>query len=652
MDKSQDLERLYLHTLETINLKEISKVRENIKLFEDVYVLINDISQNPKKSLLYKEWERYINKIGEELVKVDLFEMASDMIISLYKIGNNYKKHFLDLEASIVALIRKVKYIDNNAKIHEMSIFIVLWEALLNADKYSGLFQGSFIPRLFSSYIYALEKNNYLSEDEKNDLLNDFLKETLYISYSTKVSQNTYRKSLLERAIKYILKVYIDLKDVKRLKKSIEVLIAREISSEINIKKIYLTILIYIYYLAFKENLSSEEKQKYLKLIKEIKMNFDILLDYQSNLHWGIYEEIKSELTSWELFPDEENSKWLMMDNVVREFFMFLAASSQDYKIFNLMEVKEEEIFSMINQLITNNAINNEVLGNYHKFKTVYGLDTYDELDDYELKSFAEKLLANYKQIRINKVLNIEGLYKKMDERRLLLKNQIENSVVNNNILSLIPRNSSIVKNKRTIYTNIYPIEFFIGHKTKNLFETIFQRIINALIINELKYYFRNSEINFNNTSNINLILSLIEDIEKNSKLNTILNGLSVNSRIFYNEDKREINRFEDYLKSVPKYQETNELILVGFDNKLNHSNIGEITLNIREPKTEEILDFLASKEEKNNRYGIKIVNDLILYFDYDEAISFIRTGYRILEIDLDIGFQFTMNTGIIIQPS
>jgi hypothetical protein len=652
---SKELENLYLHTIEAIQKGELKTIDENLMVLKEIVNLALNKSANPQKSFLLKEWNKYINIIGTNLISKDFIDNARDLILSIYKAVNEYNSYNIDLEPIIEALLKRIKSLDNYNKILDISFLSILWATFLNINENEKFYDDNNVPYFFNVYYYNILKNNNLKEDEKNQILNSILNDIFYLTAGDKVRNSKDKIRAAENIFLSLLKIMIDQNDLIRLKKLIKKITNNySIIKEINLGKISIITSIYLYYLAYKENLPTNEKQMYQKLLLDLNLNLESLVPYESNnTFWEQYETIKNELSRWERFLDDEEAKWLMMGSVVREFFLFYNAADIYYGPLKNQEIDESNLFQMIQSLLTENEIKENTLENYRKFKHAFGYLSEENRDKQELQYLAEQLLAKYKQIQLNKVKLYAQDDLQIKENNRILQNLVSEIINSNKILTLMTKDVTEKRRSIKLAEQVYPINFFFDKNTLKMFQEIIDRRFNDLLFNEVNQKFNARNIRFRDTNKTNQIFEVYNFIESNGlfKINSVLNGLSKNSGFFYTEEETNLVKFNKLIESIPNQQNTQELIMIGFDNRFNTYDIGEINVDIRKLTSDEINLFLEKNKFNNNLYNFTIVNDLGLLFEEKEAQEFISLGYRVLDIQIEMGLTICSNTGFIIKP-
>ncbi|PGR23033.1 hypothetical protein COC52_24890 [Priestia megaterium] len=655
----KELQNLFSHTIESIQKNELDKLEENIEVFRLIYEQILKNSKNPDKSNIQKEWSRYINKIGEKLLDVDLLDKTRDMINSIFEISNKYKKHNLNLDSILFKFLRIIKEMDNPNKIKDLSFLSILLNMLKNAENYNGYYQDNDVPGYYARYYYSIFNNRHLTAEEKEEIIRSIINECIFLPFYSEIKQDECKVKVVEKIVLYLLKAMIDQGDISRISFFAKKLKGKPYSSkELDLKKLFLTTSIYLYYLGLKENFSSEKKQEYKNLLLGLGLNLDSLMDYEVENSWIYYREIKNELSKWEQFVDEDNGKWLMMNSVVREFFLFLTATQVAYNIKSFDEYvsNEEELFTMLSSLLNDNNIKEGMLESYHNFKSVFGYSSQEDRNMHELSLLKEHLLARYKNIHINKVRGYSRKTELVLNNSQYLGKVLKGKAEDVSFLRSLNREINVDLKKITIFKDTYPTFYFLeGEQQMKLFENVFVRhLTNFLLHNFQTSAFLKDDIRFRSTKKIEKFFNLVKEVEKNSdfSINSLIDGLTSNSGFFYTEEEEKVILFNNYLERLESLEKAKESLIVGLDKRFNGGKIGDINVQIRNLRNGEVEKLLTTFITNDSQYKINIVNDISVFFEKEEAIEYISLGYKVIEIELEIGLQLTEGSGFILKLS
>ncbi|TDB49574.1 hypothetical protein [Bacillus sp. CBEL-1] len=653
----KELQNLFSHTIESIQKNELDKLDENIEVFRLVYEQILRNSKNPEKSNIQKEWTRYINKLGEKLLDVDLLDKTSDMINSIFNISNKYKKHNLNVDSILYKFLRIIKEMDNPNKIRDLSFQSILYNALKNTGTYNGYYQDNDVPSYFARYYYTIFHNRHLTEEEKEEIIRSLISECVFFPFYSEIRQDKSKIKLTEKIVLYLLKAMIDQGDISRIIFLTKKLKSQPYSSkELDLKKLFLTTSIYIYYLGLKENFSNEKKQKYKNLLLELNFNLQSLLEYEVESSWVYYKEIKNELSKWEQFVDEDNAKWLMMNSVVREFFLFLTATEVSYNIKSFDEhvSSEAELFTMLSSLLNDNNLKEGVLEDYHNFKSVFGYSSQEDKDKDELSLLKEYLLARYKNIHISKVRQESKKIESKSNKSQYLYKHLKRNAEDISFLKGLNKEINSDLKKITILKGTYPTSYFLEDEQQmKLFDNIFVRRLTNFLLQSIETSgFIKEDIRFRETKKIEKFFNLVKEVEKDNdfSINSLIDGLTSNSGFFYTEEEGKIKMFNNYLESLEFLEKSKEPVIVGLDKQLNGCKIGNVNVQIRGLRNKEVEELLTTFINNENQYKINIVNDIAVFFEKEEAIEYVLLGYKVIEIEVEISLHLTPGSGFILK--
>lgn len=512
-----------------------------------------------------------------------------------------------------------------------------------------------------------LEIHNNLYKNTKYNSKNDY---SILVNYSSNIYNsffvrkkniNTHLKVLLFEAIKVIdyfeieeamkevahqemceyTKVLINSCDNSTLKSTFLVILERGLS--IKYVRYIFTILLYLYYLMVeKDDLIKSELREFVNEFfesnKESISNFILSSKYEKSITIKkSINEIFEQAKKWEMFPGGK-AKWVIMDNVKIEFFVFYILSvTYDY----------DELINNLSTIMTNDEItfHNYFISNRERTKSKFS--KFYKL--YLKQNLSQEVLSEY----INKLENaIVDIYKKAE-----LKNASEkcfdNDEIRKKILSINKQLYNEITKKTEIFKSIKP-ENIVSLKRVYLIHTYPDFILENEIIQMVNTWF------------VGLFIGLIREktiAKKVSYNGQILNeffSLINDSKItpdtligyrkwFYMQEGEE--RFKDFESKVHKIQaEYFSNLLLAIDSKKIYMNITGVNVKMRKLTNEEIFEDCIPTDDEVYMYNI--VNDIKLPFTKKELTDYVANIKRVIDIELDFeyGFNTDSDMGVIVN--
>lgn len=254
-----------------------------------------------------------------------------------------------------------------------------------------------------------------------------------------------------------------------------------------------------------------------------------------------------------------------------------------------------------------------------------------------KLEDFVEKLLIRYKEIKLQK------LFKYKDNHHVLVKKQdnIRNQLIEN--LEQHPFLGQAIKNElkdcesTLVLCSTVPISFFHEETLTNdsfflppaqrRLGVHFEEALEKLNVKKINLYFEDN-------SNLRLLLDEIDATQTQSEI--ILNSLIYSSQHdrghYYRKEPELLKELELVEKNIEKIGSIDSDYTFYYDNRFFDFYYEGIKVDFRPPNEREL------ERELNNYkidkiYQIPIVNDIKEKFTKNEAITYLRSSYYIMEV-------------------
>ncbi|RBN40699.1 hypothetical protein DMN50_13860, partial [Priestia megaterium] len=387
------LNSIYSDTIKALDDRSINILEENILILNDILNEIINKSYLLGKSKIYKDLISYLDSIYVKVLQVGLEEKALNNINEVYKIINKEKKVFLYLEDTMSLLIQNIKGY-RYSQIEQLNISSLFYNMVVNSGvNNQGILIDNNLPNLIRFVYNSIRENPLLDYQEKKHFLYNIVEEIFFFPiYNKEKSTN----DIFFKALIGVLFLLVSKKDLVRLEDVLKIIIERKIHIDSNmIDRIFLTFSTYLYYLSCKEDIEEHDKKEYINILAKLKpvLVDNLQVPYNEDL-WTHYKEVKAELNKWEIIG--RDVKWLIMGNVVREYFLFLSLVNN----INVAEVDESildegELFSFINNYFNKNQVSDTIKNNFQTFIDAFSFKR-DNLE-VDLELLKSQVFSKYK---------------------------------------------------------------------------------------------------------------------------------------------------------------------------------------------------------------------------------------------------------------
>ncbi|MCF7885264.1 MAG: hypothetical protein K9M80_02110 [Candidatus Marinimicrobia bacterium] len=653
------LNNLYRQTKQSILEEEFSIIDKNFNLYIKIYEKILITSTNPKNSTWLKNYNSYISNLCIELISHDLSDKALQIVRKLFRIANKKNKcSYLDFNKFFIEIFECIETENNYNKVRSLLNQIPLLDLIKNRSNCN--YHKNNVSGLCRQYYLSLLKNKDISRLNKKNLINTLLNGLLEYYYFGKKYHG-----VLNDIIAVILKTIIDNKKENNYSE-FEIIIFNDYLNKIKtrlkpykINKLFIRIAIYFYYIIYKEE-SIRYKDKYVEMLNDNKDEFrDIIINASYNF-WEYYEDLKNYMESWEYF-EEYKAKFMIMEHVVREFFIFASTASGNFKLDNIDNnfgnvLDENEIFTFLDHNFKGDHFKSKLEDSYSNFKKAFSFvkvnkseDELREQNKEELDALKNQLLAKYKNIKFQKIREYAKKTNTIAKNKNYFKSLIENIIENNKYLSLLSNeNEQNISNKKKLLSISVPIGFiakeyaksnYLNEYFKSLATDTFKNGLESFILRQFfKRGFSHKKLDYRDENKIEKLYKLWSELEENQDIHidTFISGIPYNSHFLYTESEQTINEYKKIKDKVYNFFEDDMPRWIGIDTSQVKIKFGGFNLNINKLSKNQIENILES-HKRDDKYEINITNDINLLFTREEAIGYLKLSKRIISIDVKI---------------
>jgi hypothetical protein len=641
------LKSIFQHTIRLVESQSINLAEKNIEILHSVLKEILEHSISPGKSKLYTSTINYLDVIYTKLFEEGFVEKGIKNINKAYEILNKDKKvqvYFTDAMHQLIARLKEQEYFD---EIYLYPIHTLLYQIVNNTRRLEGRIVDNNIPILITELYEAFNQNRFLNFEQKKSLIDNLVIDVLnfkLLEKSDVVTEITY-----STLVNLLLRI-ISNKDKASLSNVNEVIESKrmDVSEPISFCRIYLTVAIYLYYLSYKEDLVANDRKAYKDMIQENKTLFNEILEVKIDDYWIYYKQITSELKKWEIMSLE--AKWMVMESVVREFFLFLTIINQnvDLEEISIDILDEKELFPFINSYLNRNEISIKLKENFREFLNSF-VFTYRDVEAY-LEQLKLQLFSKYKYLRYEEVRLSSEKRDEITRNLNSIKNNIFKGISDLPVISLMNPTHSEKEIEHVYFTQVIEIPVYFLSNNRDNFKSLYNPILRKLesdIIRLLKDYgFVYKHISASDTHKVKVLLGLVEEFRRSKgiKINTFISGVSSDSYLLYNETPLDKNNLTSFMKSVSNFAKLDSMYWIGFDNASIKLDIYDVDVLLVERTEEQLLEKMQNLEKDNNQYLINVTNEIYLPFAKEEAKQFLKLR--------DVRFSVKFNVSLITKVS
>lgn len=396
-----------------IDREEMLRFKENMNLI--LKLLHESRSFIESEKTLKEKWENGLAEIFADAFKKTRgmnLKMVFSYFESVYKTISNefYKPEEVALWDKIsIEFFIALKVYDVE-DIEDLSIFSSIRREVYKCQ-YCRI-EDDEIHRNNHSIDYLFNRIYYVILSNKNKVANlnkSIIVRTLKDYYDCiyrdiKNSKNKEITPILMNEFRNYTKLLIDNREGKVLEKTLvsQLKIYPRNTMNDELTAHYLTIIIYLFYLAKREVLVEEEQKEFAKnifmKIRQVVSEFLLFTSFQRPLKHTIVDKVRKNLKWWEYIP--EDGKWMIMDSVIDSFLLFHTTYT-DKDTVTLKESVEaiirSNVFGFVSEYTGNKKVS--VAKNYKEFIIdMYNVDNISDSDiENDLNRFENVLFGIYK---------------------------------------------------------------------------------------------------------------------------------------------------------------------------------------------------------------------------------------------------------------
>lgn len=628
------INNLYLHTVESMKQKDMDVVITNLDMFLDIYKKILEVSSNYERSELLKQWIKYTNFLGSKAIEDKIFDELIDLIDKVYTLSVEYEIN-VDLDETIEKLINVFRDSNSYVELNNLPIKKMLRSIYLNAKE-----------ELFPKYVrlyFSILKNKSLSDEEKVTMVTGIIMDGLYFQYEEPSKRENKKMDVLLIAL-YTSKYMIDNEDYNGFVSLLDKLKGSLLFDEFNLK-IYLYMGCYLYYLGYKEKLA--RGKNYKQFFKNYHFKFiDEELIFSD--FWANYEEVKILLGRFEWFPPGE-AKMLIMDDVVREYFIFLSLAVGRSNFIN--HIKRDELFAFLDSNLNEEGnFKAETEENYKIFKEdIMGLRVEDNLP--ELESLIYKLTTRFREIKYEEYNTLKNQVDIIENNIKVIRNRIATKIGENPIFNRIniddESNSFTKVNTEYKMEKLYDLSFFATHKMNlSIVDNVFYRHFEQFIFKQITdNNIKTLQVDYRKDNKLDILFDIIKS--SSTELNSLISGIR-DTQLFY---ENEINKMSfQKLSETITFTNVSVPVWFAYNNKEFSIRIKNIDVKISLLEEEQIKPILEKYKIAQDLFKLNLTNNIYTFVNEKEAVEYIKQTQRLFSIIIDIEIIFKdTNSGFLV---
>lgn len=637
----QDMESILNNIYEDINysieINNYMRLKVNLELLESIFEK-HICDNNKEKSLL---WENNYINICQILLGYSNAEIAFITIESVCNIlkKNKDKKillHIWDkIDRQFFEELGNIKHSNLEKSGIILKLHRYLYDNLvIQEDKQNNI---SSLNNFSSNIYYWLLKNN----KQGNSRYLEGMKKYLFDAIDVIINYSSKSKEVILIAYEELLnytKTLIDNNEHDAFKNIFKNQLEKN-SWNANEIKYILKILIYIYYLALKEELAKDNRDYANKILSNLKReinNFMVMLNFNKELFSkDFFEEFYDDLRYWERIPIG-SAKLCFMDNVINEFLLFYIISRSHYNIEELIGdldllIKDNQ-FIFYNQFVGKNK--SQTIKNYEKFLSLFYFRGNEHKESVQtIDKFENALIKVYKINEIMKTKMEQPTEFEIEELIINIKDTLTKDIRHK--LQIFyngkPQNVFLF-NQKALTSVTYTA--FLNEESKYIQKKLLNYVVRVIVyLTRDKTAYKDVTINSKNL--LNEFFELIETTHIN--VDTLIGYRDW----FYGMERQEdFKKLEDKMNKVKADGMSN--IILAINSRSLYLNLLDINVRIEKLTESEIIDGLET--DQDGKYLYTITNDISLPFTKDELIDYLSNAKRVISVDMVIEYGYKDN--------
>jgi hypothetical protein len=469
-----------------------------------------------------------------------------------------------------------------------------------------------------------------------------------------KFKEESYEiKNIVFQELAFYTKTLIDYYEKDILEKYFFEKIECDSKDDFRYYSYYVVILIYIYYLANREELVSDEVRVFtLSLIKDNDRKIETFL---SNNFINIAKQIRinsmyATLITWEVIP-EEGAKWTQMEGVIKDFYVYCLVESHwdENELYNdLKDIIDNEIFSYYSRFFEHSE--DHTIKLYNDFVNLFFSANNNEYQARNKVQVLHEILARiYRddeiENSIKKELSSDKLDPYVEKARSVLSKQVEE------LLSQFSNKKNeqagkYYRQKRTLAKFDFLVEFIDQMFSDTNLNKYFKNYVVNMFIKVINKHVEFKNVSFDDKEKVNKLFSVIK--KNYIEVDTIIG----NRDSFYGDPRdSEYKKFMNNKKRI-KFPTGNNC-LIGINSDLIYIKEIKFEIDVEDYSYEEIKSMCKTDDRGNLLYNV--TNSIYLPFDKEDIKSYINRIRKKLAISIDVSFYITddiVGGGIVINDN
>ena len=492
--------------------------------------------------------------------------------------------------------------------------------------------------KYYASWMYSLLINNSkFKENEKSRI-----KKTLYDMLQLSLFYRTFNKtdeefdSLLVYEICNLHKSMIDSGDYEGISK----LFFEHAHYNRDKKKhtlIYVITMIYLYYLAKRENLVKDKKlcEYATKILADNHHSYSYFyLDINvSQIVKDYLPFIKTILRGWE-YMDEGEAKWMIIEHVIDDFFVFVSLGKfweKDLIDTVINTLAPETMFPLYDRYFAKD--NGETIKRlYAEFETLINKEKDEELIEEKISILNDIFNQRYRGETIN-----EGTKKKItDEQKEWFTKKVVDYLAEIKSETLQPfkfnnddsKTKFITLPRQIIYHDLLSYYFF---EEKTFDEYIKKQIFTEAITSFIRCFFENIDYKVLSYDDNEKQKTLI-DLAKSNGINATV-AIGNRDEFWGEEDPSVLKEYTDNMQRIKYPGGYNYYFLL--DNSLIEFSMEDITVEYKNPTWDNIKHKCKDGDSDNVLYNV--TNNIYIPFSKNEVEEYVSNTEQIIIVYADI---------------
>ncbi|MCC5910218.1 MAG: APC family permease [Clostridiaceae bacterium] len=645
------LEILFGDILTSIDRDEVLKFKENMNLL--IVIFRNSIGLFNKDKILILKWQNNLIEIFAKAFSktrgrtLKLAYLYFDEIYTVLSKETSVAEE-LDLwDGTSNEFFDGVKLFDVE-ELNDLSVFLSIRWKVYQCQRYKVIDDkvhrnNYLIESMFSIiYLAILIDNNKISKFSKADILRQ---KKLYYDYIR--DDISYKKNfeiipVLMSELRKYTKILIDSQEKEVLKKTFITELNTYSGSVVNdeVRAYHLSIIIYLYYLSYKEELVDEDLKIFSRsILEELEKSVsDYLLftSFEGPLSNEVINMVRTNLDWWEVIP-EDSVKAMLLDDVIDTFLLFYTIHTEkDVDLLKepIQAILRADVLRFANKFTGTKKIS--TVDSYREFiKIIFNDDLEEDIAENDLNRLEEVLFDIYKLKEIE-----EGESKALDEESIiLLKNSIKEKVTG----SIAPIFQVLNRKKEVgdIQDGSFELHFNTDARyIKSMITQLGESAHSHFVSHILKFLIQKNQIVykdvvFRDKKALTYLFDLIES-----------HGINVNTLIGY---KDRYYGYEKELEFKELASKSNKIkspklsnIVTGIDNNDILINSIECEVKIEDVDVNDKIDEL--EKDKDDKLLYNIANDIYIPFEKDELKKFIRNTKKNIILKIKYEYHFSKN--------